>query len=54
MANSVDTIAPTITLNGANPVDVTVNDTYTDLGATCSESGCVVTTDTGGLDMSKA
>lgn len=35
---SVDTIAPTITLSGTSPVDVTVGNSYTDAGATASDN----------------
>ncbi|MFA5764246.1 MAG: DUF5011 domain-containing protein, partial [archaeon] len=33
-----DTIAPTITINGANPASVTVNHAYTDAGATATDN----------------
>jgi hypothetical protein len=33
-----DTQAPTITLNGANPAEINVNDTYSDLGATVTDN----------------
>lgn len=35
---AADAIAPFITLNGSNPVDLTVSDTYTDAGATATDN----------------
>ncbi|PLX75188.1 MAG: hypothetical protein C0615_08025, partial [Desulfuromonas sp.] len=36
--NVVDTIAPVITLNGSDPVEIQVGDAYTDAGANASDS----------------
>ncbi len=43
----VDTTAPIITLNGASQVNLTVGDTYTDAGATCTDDtdGAISTLD---------
>jgi hypothetical protein len=38
-ASTTPTVAPTITINGDNPAIIQVGDTYTDLGATVSDTG---------------
>ncbi len=47
-----DIIAPVITLLGTDPVDVTVDDTYTDAGATATDNidGTVAVSTTGTVD----
>ena len=46
-----DTTPPVITLNGINPVYVTVGTTYTDAGATCTDNYDNNPTQTGGNDV---
>ncbi len=45
-----DTVTPVLSLNGLSSVSLTVGDTYTDDGATCTDSGRPITVTVSGLD----
>ena len=53
--NNIDTTPPTITLNGANPMEVAKGTTYTEAGATAIDdvNGAVTVTITGNVDVNR-